>query len=159
MVAVTEQQQESQEESPKADSEATAITSEDGVKQASADHGPDLLPDMEHFVWLVRKITRPLDEAKHLITDRQAFALGKRCVYHHEIRALPGVIGAVHAIKIPKHVTQNGLRFGLGGTEGDDFYARPEDKRLHAGRLRLATGKQPQWQKDDEQRAPVRRES
>ena len=56
MVAVTEQQQEAQEESPKADSGATAITSEDGVKQASADHGPDLLPDMEHFVWLVRKI-------------------------------------------------------------------------------------------------------
>ena len=55
MVAVTEQQQEAQEESPKADSGATAITSEDGVKQ-SADHGPDLLPDMEHFVWLVRKI-------------------------------------------------------------------------------------------------------
>ncbi len=55
MVAVTEQQQETQE-SPKADSGATAITSEDGVKQASADHGPDLLPDMEHFVWLVRKI-------------------------------------------------------------------------------------------------------
>ena len=34
MVAVTEQQQEAQEESPKADSGATAITSEDGVKQA-----------------------------------------------------------------------------------------------------------------------------
>ena len=56
MVAVTEQQQESQEESPKANSGPTAIASEDGVKQASADHGPDLLPDMEHFVWLVRKI-------------------------------------------------------------------------------------------------------
>jgi hypothetical protein len=56
MVAVTEQQQEAQEESPKADSETTAITPSDGVKQASADHGPDLLPDMEHLVWLVRKI-------------------------------------------------------------------------------------------------------
>ncbi len=56
MVAVTEQQQEAQEESPKANSGPTAIASENGVKQASADHGPDLLPDMEHFVWLVRKI-------------------------------------------------------------------------------------------------------
>lgn len=65
MVAVTEQQQESQEESPKANSGATAIASENGVKQASADHGPDLLPNMEHFVWLVRKI-------KHKIYDRLA---------------------------------------------------------------------------------------
>lgn len=56
MVTVTEQQQESQEESQKANSEATAITASAGAKQASADHGPDLLPDMEHFVWLVRKI-------------------------------------------------------------------------------------------------------
>lgn len=56
MVTVTEQQQESQEESQKANSGATAITASDGAKQASADHGPDLLPDMEHFVWLVRKI-------------------------------------------------------------------------------------------------------
>jgi len=56
MVTVTEQQQQSQEESQKANSGATAITASDGAKQASADHGPDLLPDMEHFVWLVRKI-------------------------------------------------------------------------------------------------------
>lgn len=56
MVTVTEQQQESQEESQKANSGATAITPEGGAKKASADHGPGLLPDMEHFVWLVRKI-------------------------------------------------------------------------------------------------------
>ncbi len=56
MVTVTEQQQESQEESQKGNSGATAITASDGAKRASADHGPDLLPDMEHFVWLVRKI-------------------------------------------------------------------------------------------------------
>ena len=57
MVAVTEQQQETPEESQKANSGATtANTPDGGAKQASADHGPDLLPDMEHFVWLVRKI-------------------------------------------------------------------------------------------------------
>jgi len=56
MVAVTEQQQETPEESQKVNSGATAMTPNGGAKQASADHGPDLLPDMEHFVWLVRKI-------------------------------------------------------------------------------------------------------
>lgn len=56
MVVVTEQQQETLDESQKANSGATAITAEGGVKRGSTDHGPDLLPDMEHFVWLVRKI-------------------------------------------------------------------------------------------------------
>ena len=56
MEAVNEQQQETPEESQKANSGATAITPDGGAKQSSADHGPDLLPDMEHFVWLVRKI-------------------------------------------------------------------------------------------------------
>jgi hypothetical protein len=46
MVAVTEQQQETPEESQKVNSGATAMTPNGGAKQASADHGPDLLPDM-----------------------------------------------------------------------------------------------------------------
>jgi hypothetical protein len=56
MAAVTEQQHESQQNTPSAESEAAAMTTSGGAKPGSADHGPDLLPDMEHFVWLVRKI-------------------------------------------------------------------------------------------------------
>lgn len=56
MVELTEQGQEAQEEGPKTDSGITTVTASDGAKQASADHGPEILPDMEHFVWLVRKI-------------------------------------------------------------------------------------------------------
>jgi len=56
MVAVTEQQQEAQDEGQKANSRVAAIPPGHGPKQPAADRGPDLLPDMEHFVWLVRKI-------------------------------------------------------------------------------------------------------
>jgi hypothetical protein len=56
MVTVTEQHQEWQEVSQQTPMEVAAGTSGERATPVSADHGPALLPDMEHFVWLVRKI-------------------------------------------------------------------------------------------------------